>query len=95
MDESPVTLNPHTEIQSNDEIEWMFEDKVIFKSKSRSNISQYVGGDERFKDNLELNNETGSLIINHNKTGVTGFYKFKITSSEGTSYRLFKVINGE
>ncbi|XP_057181172.1 uncharacterized protein LOC130548429 isoform X2 [Triplophysa rosa] len=77
------TLIPDAEIQSSDEIEWIFKDK---------DIKTIV---DSMDNNLTLN-ETGSLTINCVNQNNTGLYKVKITSSKGTSYSYFKVIiNGE
>ncbi|CAM4660837.1 unnamed protein product [Leuciscus chuanchicus] len=70
-----------TEIQRDDFITWMFEDIILAEIyKNQSSLDQlfytYDGADERFRDGLELNKQTGSLNITQCKT--SGVYELKI-----------------
>ncbi|XP_065099371.1 muscle M-line assembly protein unc-89-like [Paramisgurnus dabryanus] len=90
-----VTLDTRvTEIQKDDEILWTFgtEDECI---------AQYIGGndkptlndytDERFKDKLEMNLQTGDLTIKNMRSELTGVYKVQIKNNNGTKERKFNV----
>ncbi|XDV24171.1 hypothetical protein PO909_028420, partial [Leuciscus waleckii] len=77
-----VTLHTGlTEIQRDDFLTWMFEDIILAEIyKNQSSLDQlfytYDGADERFRDGLELNKQTGSLNITQCKT--SGVYELKI-----------------
>ncbi|XP_073721388.1 uncharacterized protein [Misgurnus anguillicaudatus] len=81
-------------IQTDDVIEWMHGDKeVIAEVKKKDNMfSKYGGADERFKDRLELNHQTGSLTISDLNPKHSGHYTLKITSSKGTSSSQFCIV---
>ncbi|XP_016117108.1 uncharacterized protein [Sinocyclocheilus grahami] len=51
--------------------------------------------DERFRDRLQLNDQTGSLSITSTRTTDSGFYKAKISSNKQTSYNRFTVTVSE
>ncbi|XP_065099383.1 uncharacterized protein [Paramisgurnus dabryanus] len=81
-------------IQADDVIEWIHGDKeVIAEVKKKDNMfSKYGGADERFKDRLELNHQTGSLTISDLNPKHSGHYTLKITSSRGTSSSQFCIV---
>ncbi|MGL4584377.1 MAG: hypothetical protein ACRCVU_15530 [Flavobacterium sp.] len=87
MEGDYVTLHTDiTEIQTDDQILWMFGPKEtriaeiynliikIFKSKR-----------------LMLNNQTGSLTITNITITNSGLYKLQTISSRGTSYKTFDI----
>ncbi|XP_056615443.1 uncharacterized protein LOC130430377 [Triplophysa dalaica] len=76
------------EIQKDDEITWMFKDTSIAKIIANQTIENI---DERFKDKLELNPQTGSIIIKDTKTEHTGLYKVKMKLQDVTSAQIFSV----
>ncbi|XP_056615691.1 uncharacterized protein LOC130430569 isoform X2 [Triplophysa dalaica] len=76
------------EIQKDDEITWMFEDTSIAKMKGDQTIENI---DERFRDKLKLDPQTGSLIIKDTKTEHTGLYKVKMRLQDVTSTQIFSV----
>ncbi|KAI2648006.1 Tyrosine-protein kinase-like otk [Labeo rohita] len=88
-----VTLNPHTEIQRDDQIQWMFGDENDLIAQISGGTGETRDGDKkRFKDRLKLNNTTGSLTITNISSEHTGLYKLKIiSSSRGILYKEFKV----
>lgn len=95
-----VTLHTGlTEIQRDDFITWMFGDIILAEIyKNPSSLDQlfytYDGPDERFRDGLELNNQTGSLTITQSKTSNSGVYEVKI--NRHAIYRRFTVtVSGE
>ncbi|KAL0161091.1 hypothetical protein M9458_044816, partial [Cirrhinus mrigala] len=88
-----VTLNPHTEIQRGDQIQWMFadEDNRIAQIKGGTGET-YNGANERFKDRLKLDKTTGSLTMTNISDEHTGLYKLQIISSSSGKilYKKFK-----
>ncbi|XP_016314653.1 uncharacterized protein LOC107667495 isoform X2 [Sinocyclocheilus anshuiensis] len=85
-----VTLNPDTETQRDDLFLWMFgeENNLIAQLTGETKETTYADADERFRDKLQLDKNTGSLTI---KNITTGPYKLQIVSSRRTSYRKFRV----
>ncbi|KAA0712028.1 hypothetical protein E1301_Tti012763 [Triplophysa tibetana] len=76
------------EIQKDDEITWMFKDTSIAKMKGDQTIENI---DERFRNKLKLNRQTGSLTIKDTKTEHTGLYKVKMRLQDLTSAQIFSV----
>ncbi|KAL0153311.1 hypothetical protein M9458_051390, partial [Cirrhinus mrigala] len=92
VNEGSVTLNSDTEIQRDDQILWMFgdQDTVIAQIKGGTGET-HDGADGRFRDRLELDEETGSLTITDIETEHTGLYKLLIISSREISCKKFWV----
>ncbi|XP_056615019.1 uncharacterized protein LOC130430093 isoform X2 [Triplophysa dalaica] len=99
---SSVTLESDvTELQSDDVIEWSFRDKVIVIFSMNNKL---FTDEQRFRDRLKMNDQTGCLIITNIRTEDAGLYKVKISSSSrvksflqfitggGPSYYQFNVI---
>ncbi|XP_059399363.1 SLAM family member 5-like [Carassius carassius] len=84
-----VTLHTDlTEIHEYDNILWRFgADKVqISKMKKKKQIFfTYNETDERFRDRLKLDDQTGSLTITNTTTEHTGDYKLEISGAKKTS----------
>ncbi|KAA0712034.1 hypothetical protein E1301_Tti012769 [Triplophysa tibetana] len=76
------------EIQKDDEITWMFEDTSIAKMKGDQTIENI---DDRFRDKLVLDPQTGSLIIKDTQTEHTGLYKVKMRLQDVTSSQIINV----
>uniref|UniRef100_A0A672MJC8 Immunoglobulin domain-containing protein n=1 Tax=Sinocyclocheilus grahami TaxID=75366 RepID=A0A672MJC8_SINGR len=98
MEGDPVTLHV-PQLQGNELIVWRFGDegKLIAKhDKETKSSSLYYETDERFRDRLQLNDKTGSLIITNTRTTDSGLYTAKISSNKQTSYNRFTVtVSGE
>jgi len=78
---------------------WMFgpKDNLIAKADiENERTSTYDGAGGRFRDRLELDHQTGSLIITNTTNTDSGLYKLKIISSRETKYTQFRVtVHGE
>ncbi|XP_052447185.1 uncharacterized protein LOC127988465 isoform X2 [Carassius gibelio] len=87
-----VTLKPDTEIQSVDQILWMFgdQDKLIAQIRGGT-VETYDDVNKIFRDRLKLD-KTGSLTITEIEAEHTGLYKLLISSSRGTFVKKFKVL---
>ncbi|XP_026111298.1 uncharacterized protein LOC113086837 [Carassius auratus] len=86
-----VTL-PITEIKNHDLIWWMFGNiRLAEIDKADQHFSIYDGPDERFRDRLELDHQTGSLTITDTRTTDSGLYEVKIISSRHIVNSIFTV----
>ncbi|XP_073669736.1 uncharacterized protein [Paramisgurnus dabryanus] len=92
MEGDSLTLHTDiTEIQRDDVIEWSFGHQEICISevnKEANKISVYDDVlDGRFRDRLQVNDQTGDLIITNITTQHTGLYIITIMNSRVTSHR--------
>ncbi|KAL0161050.1 hypothetical protein M9458_044775, partial [Cirrhinus mrigala] len=92
MKGDPVTLHV-PQLQGNELIVWGFGDegKRIAKHDMEAKSSLLYDTDERFRDRLKLDHQTGSLIITNSRTTDSGPYTVKISSNKQTSYKRFTV----
>nr|XP_055073737.1 uncharacterized protein LOC129453501 isoform X2 [Misgurnus anguillicaudatus] len=93
-DGDSVTL--HTDdpdIKKYDVIQWRFQGiRIAQFNKSASKIPE----DERFRDKLQLDVQTGSLQIKNIRTDLSGLYEVDLTSSSYTIHQSFTVtVSGE
>ncbi|XP_016420337.1 uncharacterized protein LOC107749705, partial [Sinocyclocheilus rhinocerous] len=83
MEGDSVTLHTDvTQIHENDDIQWKFgaENTLIAEiSRDAGIFSTYDGPDERFRDRLKLDHQTGSLTITNTTTEHMGLYKLEIS----------------
>uniref|UniRef100_A0A673MMI9 Immunoglobulin domain-containing protein n=1 Tax=Sinocyclocheilus rhinocerous TaxID=307959 RepID=A0A673MMI9_9TELE len=100
MEGDSVTL--HTGVQTNQQeyIKWYFSGLRIAQiSGDLSDICTDVQcnvGTERFRDRLQLDNQTGSLAITNITTTHSGLYKLVVLSSRSDSEMMFAVsVTGE
>ncbi|XP_067271105.1 uncharacterized protein [Pseudorasbora parva] len=95
MEGDPVTLQTDvTETHGNELIVWRFGDegKLIAKCDIETNSSTLYETDERFRDRLKLDHQTGSLTITHTRTEDSGLYRVEIiSSSKQTIFKRFSV----
>ncbi|XP_067252711.1 uncharacterized protein [Chanodichthys erythropterus] len=94
MEGESVTLSTDTRLQTDDVILWMFGDKdtVIAETKGGTEVTTtHHGPDERFRDRLKLDDQTGSLTITNTTTTDSGEYKLQNNRSGETSFKLFSV----
>ncbi|XP_050950421.1 SLAM family member 8-like [Labeo rohita] len=79
MEGESLTLNAGvTEMQRDDLILWTFGPLLIAKINGKDNKREFY--DERFRDRLKLNHQTGSLTITNTRTTDSGLYT--VTSSK-------------
>uniref|UniRef100_A0A8C1MZT4 Ig-like domain-containing protein n=1 Tax=Cyprinus carpio TaxID=7962 RepID=A0A8C1MZT4_CYPCA len=94
MEGDSVTLHTDTDTQRNDAvIEWMFgaqnPDIVIAEINREANISDV--SDERFRDRVKMDSQTGSLTFTNIRTTDSGLYKVDITINNSLVVRRFSV----
>lgn len=78
-----------TQTQSSGRILWLYgSDKTIIAQIDKGTYSTNVD-DERFKGNLELDKQTGSLTIKNNRIKNSGLYQLDI--NRGTTLKKFSV----
>ncbi|ROL49266.1 hypothetical protein DPX16_0503 [Anabarilius grahami] len=89
----PVTLNYKTGIQKDDKIKWKFgtEEKLIAEMTGENRENPQWSDDE-FRDQMKLEPQTGSLIIQPTRPEHTGLYKLEIINSDYSTFRLFRLI---
>ncbi|XP_058617621.1 CD48 antigen-like [Onychostoma macrolepis] len=89
MEGDSVTLNTDvTEIPEDDDILWTFgtdSSPIAEISREKRIFSTYDGTDERFRDRLKLDNQTGSLTITNITTQHAGFYQLEIIGVKWSS----------
>ncbi len=93
-----VTLQINvTEIQTDDEIEWKFGTNRSLIAKMYGVTSTIFNGpDERFKNRLKLDHQTGSLTITDTRTTDSGLYEVEISRSSSEDKHRFNVtVHGE
>ncbi|XP_073718446.1 uncharacterized protein, partial [Misgurnus anguillicaudatus] len=87
-----VTLHTNiTEIQTDDQIVWMFGPQDTLIAEISKKIIDMFDSKEIFGDRLKLDSQTGSLTITNIKMTHTGLYKLQIFSNRGNSYKRFNV----
>ncbi|XP_067270849.1 muscle M-line assembly protein unc-89 [Pseudorasbora parva] len=93
MEGESVTLRTGLiEIQGYDLILWKFGDHLVAEIiKSTNQLSLYDTGDKRFKDRLQLNEKTGSLLISKSENTDSGVYHLNMSSSSHTVQRSISV----
>ncbi|XP_048063210.1 uncharacterized protein LOC125278243 [Megalobrama amblycephala] len=87
-----VTLKYETEIQKGDKIQWKFgtEEKLIAEMTGENRENRQWS--DEFRDQMKLNTQTGSLIIQQTRPEHAGLYKLEINTSDYSTFRLFKLI---
>ncbi|KAA0711978.1 hypothetical protein E1301_Tti012719 [Triplophysa tibetana] len=95
MEGESVTLHTDlTHIQTQDFIKWIYEPKesLLAEFNIRANLTSIRDThDERFRNKLQLDNQTGSLTITNMSIRNVGLYTLTIYSSKETSYKKLSV----
>ncbi|XP_050958262.1 SLAM family member 9-like isoform X1 [Labeo rohita] len=84
-----ITLNSDlTEMQTDDEIIWMFgPNNLLITSRASGKISIYDALDGRFRDRLKMDHQTGSLTITNTTITDSGLYQTIISGISEIRYR--------
>ncbi|XP_073718444.1 uncharacterized protein [Misgurnus anguillicaudatus] len=94
MEGDSVTLHTDiTEILNNHQILWMYGSQGIHIAQiiKWANLSSIYDNDERFRDRLKLDSQTGSLTITNIRITNSGLYKLTISNYKDASYKRFNV----
>ncbi|XP_073717527.1 uncharacterized protein [Misgurnus anguillicaudatus] len=92
MEGDSVTLYTDiTDIQTDDQIVWMFGPREIRIAEIYKESIDMFDSNEIFGDRLKLDSQTGSLTITNITITHTGLYKLQMLSNKGTSYKRFSV----
>ncbi|XP_065099370.2 cell adhesion molecule CEACAM3-like [Paramisgurnus dabryanus] len=88
-----VTLLTKVKIQQGDEVTWTSKDKTsLVTGMNRDDSETSYTDDERFRDRLEMNPETGELTITDIRQTDEGVYTLQLTKADGKiTYRIFNV----
>ncbi|KAK7136711.1 hypothetical protein R3I93_016916 [Phoxinus phoxinus] len=92
MEGESVTLDTHILKSPNDVMTWYFNDTVITEiTRDPNKTCTEQQCEERFRDRLKLDHQTGSLTITNITNTDSGLYKLQINSSRISIRRSFNV----
>ncbi|XP_067254929.1 carcinoembryonic antigen-related cell adhesion molecule 1-like [Chanodichthys erythropterus] len=87
-----VTLNTGVKVTQKDRIRWFFNGSRIAEIiVDQSKICTDVQCDEKFRDRLKLDHQTGSLTIMNIRNTDAGEYQLLITINSSSSVKIFNV----
>ncbi len=98
MEGDSVTLHTGVnEVREGDDVLWEYGDKnyQIAKMKKKKHISTFNDTDERFRDRLKIDNQTGSLIITNITAEHAGVYQLEIAGAKKSSKSFSVSVHGE
>ncbi len=79
-------------IERDDVIQWRCGDEIIAEIKKGTGKTHDDGVDERFRDRLQLNDQTGDLTIKNCTDKHEGDYNLNIRNSKGNTNWTYSVI---
>ncbi|XP_056304171.1 uncharacterized protein LOC130216296 isoform X2 [Danio aesculapii] len=88
QEQGTVTLQTKAEILGDDLILWTFGAENCLVVRAASDNTSFG---ERFRDRVQLDHQTGSLIITNITNKDSGLFKLQITNSEKTRFRRFNM----
>ncbi|XP_051764119.1 uncharacterized protein LOC127520216 [Ctenopharyngodon idella] len=92
MEGESVTLHTGVKTNQQEDIKWYFNKTRLAQiSGDQSKICTDVQCEERFRDRLKLDHQTGSLTITNTTNTDSGLYKLWINSSSSISPKIFNV----
>ncbi|XP_039522250.1 uncharacterized protein LOC120475660 isoform X2 [Pimephales promelas] len=93
MEGESVTLNADVEVQRDDLIVWRFGDRGILLAKIdvETKETSLNDDDERFRDRLKIDHQTGTLTIKNTRTEHSGLYELQIRGRESSQRFLLSV----
>ncbi|ROL50890.1 hypothetical protein DPX16_0022 [Anabarilius grahami] len=92
MEKESVTLDPGKIKTTHNSIMWYFNDTLIAEiTGDQSNICTDVQCDERFRDRLKLDHQTGSLTIMNTRNTDDGEYELKISNIRFSIKKSFSI----
>lgn len=92
MEGDSITLNSDvTAILRYDRILWFFGPSETRIADINDQVITIYDQSTRFKDKLQLDNQTGSLTIKNITTTNSGLYKLTVLSQRGVSHKTFTV----
>ncbi|XDV24003.1 hypothetical protein PO909_028317 [Leuciscus waleckii] len=92
MEGDSVTLNTGVQTNQQEKIRWYFNGiRIAQINRDQSKICTDVQCNERFRDRLKLDHQTGSLTIMNTRNTDSGEYKLRIISSSSDSEKIFSV----
>ncbi|KAA0711780.1 hypothetical protein E1301_Tti019095 [Triplophysa tibetana] len=96
MEGESVTLHTDVELQTDDVILWNYRPENTFVAIINWEArSTKLSDDERFRDRLEVNNQTGDLTISDIRTTESGLYTLMIRRNNEISNKNFNLtVNG-
>ncbi|XP_065099198.1 uncharacterized protein [Paramisgurnus dabryanus] len=99
MEGDSLTLHTNTKLQTDDLILWRFgfqKTRLAKINKDDNKISIYDDVlDGRFRDRLQVNNQTGDLTITNITTQHTGLYQINVRGKQKISYRFNVAVCGK
>nr|XP_009294299.1 uncharacterized protein LOC101883331 isoform X2 [Danio rerio] len=96
MEGDSLTLHTNTKTKQQEKIKWFFDHTRIAQINGDLSFIcadvQCEDGDERFRNRLKLDHQTGSLTITNTTFTDEGDYQLQIIGSSSNSVKIFNII---